>query len=65
MPRHFSGAYRNYKWRNYAARYSVRDKDRGSSSSSRPLRLLQAGADGTSGNSIAAALLLIKDKEED
>jgi len=62
VPGHFGGAYRNYKWRNHAARCSVQDEDRGSSS--RPLRLPQAGAGGASGNGTAAAPLLIKDEEK-
>jgi len=61
--RHFGRACGNCKWRNYIACCSVRDKDKGSSSGL--LRLPQAGAGGTGGNGIVAALLLIKDKEED
>ena len=63
VPGHFSGAYRNYKWRDYAARCSVRDEDRGSSSG--PLRLPQAGAGGAGSNGTVAAPLLIEDGEED
>jgi Protein of unknown function (DUF3716) len=38
VPRHFSGACGNYKWRDYVARCSVRDEDGGGGGG--PLRLL-------------------------
>ena len=63
VPGYFGGVYRNYKWRNHAARYSIQDKNGGSSD--RPLHLPQAEANSTSSSGTAAAPLLIKDEEED
>jgi len=60
VPRHFSRIYRNYKWRDYTSRCSIRDKDGGDDSG--PLHLPQAGLSDNGGDSIAVALLLINNK---